>query len=84
METNTVFDAFVGYPRPRPQPAIEDIKPEEAIVMCDVCGHRGIYRKEIVDADYRDIFGHENTRLECRAVFDCLNRVSGPERNLRR
>ncbi len=49
-------------------------KPTEYIVRCAVCGRRGIFGTEIVDADYVDSTGRDSVRLECHDAHYCMDR----------
>ncbi len=49
-------------------------KPTEYIVRCAMCGHQGVFDKDIVDTDYVDSTGWDSVRLECRDVEICITR----------
>ena len=51
-----------------------DIIPETDLCQCEVCGHVGEYKIEIVDTDTIDTTGHDAIMLACKDVKACLDR----------
>ena len=41
---------------------------------CELCGHSGEYRVEIVDSGFIDNTGHDSVRCECKDTRACYNR----------